>query len=352
MCASVSTDPLRCSCPWKVLRVDEFYVHTVATKAPAHGRTAQDRLCPASTSQYSLSSRAFSTKYNSQNSAQPSGIVLSQYVAQSSSASTSQTLTTPGPSLCFQPTLDELQFLPCRKHYVENTIVLFVELSQEKARACSLQTQPYRPDYIFFLWLIESMMQTQTHKSSCIPFSLWRIIVTHRKKKKNSVLKRKHWEFLYRLETNNGVYFSLIKSRMLNESTVPSAYFPGHSNLWKTCRDFQVQRNHPKTLRTVCYGRWALYGNRTWLNHKEIVDFWYLTWSLTVLLPDSLGEALVIDDSLDIPMHYSTWFFLRGGDLKYWETLAPIWSNKAFKSVLFFSMDTIYMLYLVSVGIT
>lgn len=42
------------------------------------------------------------------------------------------------------------------------------------------------------------------------------IIVTHKPKKKNSVLKRKHREFLYRFSTNNIADHSLIKSRILN----------------------------------------------------------------------------------------------------------------------------------------
>lgn len=45
------------------------------------------------------------------------------------------------------------------------------------------------------------------------------------------------------------------------------------------------------------------YMNRTWLEHEEIMDFWYLVGSLAVPLPDFLDEVLVIDDSLDIPMH-------------------------------------------------
>lgn len=45
------------------------------------------------------------------------------------------------------------------------------------------------------------------------------------------------------------------------------------------------------------------YMNRTWLKHEEIMDFWYLVGSLAVPLPDFLDEVLVIDDSLDIPMH-------------------------------------------------
>lgn len=142
----------------------------------------------------------------------------------------------------------------------------------------------------------------QTHRSSCIPSCLWGIIVSHRPKKKKSVLKRKHQEFLY-----NSQLITLLTSVLLNPGYLIN---PPHlllifqdtviyERLAETSKYKEITLKHLEQFAT----EGECYMNRTWLKHEEIMDFWYLVGSLAVPLPDFLDEVLVIDDSLDIPMH-------------------------------------------------